>query len=55
MCYSEFHDMIDSIEAMNADVISIESSRSHGELIGSFESNTYSKGIGLGVYDIHQR
>ncbi|MFD1675772.1 5-methyltetrahydropteroyltriglutamate--homocysteine S-methyltransferase [Alicyclobacillus fodiniaquatilis] len=53
MCYSEFHDMIDAIDAMDADVISIETSRSHGELIGSFESNTYSKGIGLGVYDIH--
>jgi 5-methyltetrahydropteroyltriglutamate--homocysteine methyltransferase len=53
MCYCEFHDMIDAIEAMDADVISIETSRSHGELIGSFESNTYSQGIGLGVYDIH--
>lgn len=53
MCYCDFHDMIDSIEAMDADVISIETSKSHGELIGSFESNTYGKGIGLGVYDIH--
>ncbi|WP_410512858.1 5-methyltetrahydropteroyltriglutamate--homocysteine S-methyltransferase [Paenibacillus sp. BR2-3] len=53
MCYCEFHDMIDSIEAMDADVISIETSRSHGELIHSFEANTYNKGIGLGVYDIH--
>lgn len=53
MCYCEFHDMIDSIEAMDADVISIESSRSHGELIHSFEENTYKLGIGLGVYDIH--
>lgn len=53
MCYCEFHDMIHSIEAMDADVISIETSRSHGELIHSFELNTYEKGIGLGVYDIH--
>lgn len=53
MCYCEFHDMIHSIEAMDADVISIETSRSHGELIHSFELNTYTKGIGLGVYDIH--
>lgn len=53
MCYCEFHDMIDSIESMDADVISIETSRSHGELIHSFEENTYKLGIGLGVYDIH--
>ncbi|MGO4544637.1 5-methyltetrahydropteroyltriglutamate--homocysteine S-methyltransferase [Paenibacillus sp. 2TAB23] len=53
MCYCEFHDMIGSIEDMDADVISIETSRSHGELIQSFELNTYKLGIGLGVYDIH--
>lgn len=53
MCYCDFHDMIASIESMDADVISIETSRSHGELIGSFEEQTYSHGIGLGVYDIH--
>ncbi len=53
MCYCEFHDMIQSIVAMDADVISIETSRSHGELIQSFELNTYKQGIGLGVYDIH--
>lgn len=53
MCYCEFHDMIDSISAMDADVISIETSRSHGELIHSFEENTYGLGIGLGAYDIH--
>jgi 5-methyltetrahydropteroyltriglutamate--homocysteine methyltransferase len=53
MCYSEFHDIIDAIRALDADVISIETSRSHGELIESFENNTYDKGIGLGVYDIH--
>jgi len=53
MCYSEFNEMIDSISAMDADVISIETSRSHGELIISFEEQEYDKGIGLGVYDIH--
>lgn len=53
MCYSEFNDMIGSISAMDADVISIETSRSHGELIVSFEEQEYDKGIGLGVYDIH--
>ncbi|PZD97379.1 5-methyltetrahydropteroyltriglutamate--homocysteine S-methyltransferase [Paenibacillus sambharensis] len=53
MCYCEFHDMIDSIKQMDADVISIETSRSHGELIRSFEQETYELGIGLGVYDIH--
>jgi 5-methyltetrahydropteroyltriglutamate--homocysteine methyltransferase len=53
MCYSEFHDMIEAISALDADVISIETSRSHGELIASFEEHTYDKGIGLGVYDIH--
>lgn len=53
MCYCEFHDMIISIQAMDADVISIETSRSHGELIHSFEVHTYPLGIGLGVYDIH--
>lgn len=53
MCYSEFNDMIGSIAAMDADVISIETSRSHGELIVSFEEQSYDKGIGLGVYDIH--
>lgn len=53
MCYSEFHDIIDAIQALDADVISIESSRSHGELIYAFEEKTYPLGIGLGVYDIH--
>ncbi|MFB5661975.1 5-methyltetrahydropteroyltriglutamate--homocysteine S-methyltransferase [Alteribacillus sp. HJP-4] len=53
MCYSEFQDMIESIRALDADVISIETSRSHGELIEAFETAVYDKGIGLGVYDIH--
>ncbi|MGG0481566.1 5-methyltetrahydropteroyltriglutamate--homocysteine S-methyltransferase [Priestia megaterium] len=53
MCYSEFEKIIDAIKALDADVISIETSRSHGELIHAFEENTYNQGIGLGVYDIH--
>lgn len=53
MCYCDFSDMISSIRDMDADVISIETSRSHGELIHNFEKQTYDLGIGLGVYDIH--
>lgn len=53
MCYSSFEDIIEAIDALDADVISIETSRSHGELISSFENYQYEKGIGLGVYDIH--
>ncbi|MGM7724180.1 5-methyltetrahydropteroyltriglutamate--homocysteine S-methyltransferase [Metabacillus sp. Hm71] len=53
MCYSNFDDIIHAIDALDADVISIETSRSHGELIASFEQHHYNKGIGLGVYDIH--
>lgn len=53
MCYCEFQDIIAAIRALDADVISIEASRSHGELVSSFESETYDQGIGLGVYDIH--
>ncbi|MFB9762570.1 5-methyltetrahydropteroyltriglutamate--homocysteine S-methyltransferase [Ectobacillus funiculus] len=53
MCYSDFKNIIDAIKALDADVISIETSKSHGELIHAFEENTYDKGIGLGVYDIH--
>jgi len=53
MCYCEFQDFIGPINHLDADVISIETSRSHGELILAFNDNEYSKGIGLGVYDIH--
>lgn len=53
MCYSEVHDIIESISAMDADVISIETLRRHGELIKIFEDYVYDKGIGLGFYDIH--
>src|SRR5699024_3947973 len=53
MCYSEFQDIFEAIDGLDADVMSIETSRSHGEIIDIFEENTYEKEIGLGVYDIH--
>ncbi|ASS98076.1 MULTISPECIES: 5-methyltetrahydropteroyltriglutamate--homocysteine S-methyltransferase [Geobacillus] len=53
MCYSQFEHMMHVIDELDADVISIESSRSHGELIAAFETYEYKKEIGLGVYDIH--
>jgi 5-methyltetrahydropteroyltriglutamate--homocysteine methyltransferase len=53
MCYSEFNDIIEAIGAMDADVISIESSRSQMELLEAFESYRYPNEIGPGVYDIH--
>ena len=53
MCYCEFNNFIDPIRALDADVISLETSRSHGELIHSLKVNPYELGIGLGVYDIH--
>ncbi|AVK62820.1 5-methyltetrahydropteroyltriglutamate--homocysteine S-methyltransferase [Lactobacillus sp. CBA3606] len=53
MCYSNFADIIETIKALDADVISIETSRSHGELISAFEQTGYDQAIGLGVYDIH--
>ncbi|MCX5578874.1 5-methyltetrahydropteroyltriglutamate--homocysteine S-methyltransferase [Kaistia terrae] len=53
MCYSEFNDIIDAIAAMDADVISIETSRSKMELLDAFVSDSYPNDIGPGVYDIH--
>jgi len=53
MCYSEFNDIIDAIAAMDADVISIETSRSKMELLEAFRSYKYPNNIGPGVYDIH--
>ena len=53
MCYSEFNDMIESIGDMDADVISIETSRSQMELLDAFASYKYPNEIGPGVYDIH--
>ncbi|MCF0050062.1 5-methyltetrahydropteroyltriglutamate--homocysteine S-methyltransferase [Dyadobacter sp. LJ53] len=53
MCYSEFNDIIDSIAAMDADVITIETSRSQMELLDAFANFNYPNEIGPGVYDIH--
>ncbi|WP_345798015.1 5-methyltetrahydropteroyltriglutamate--homocysteine S-methyltransferase [Castellaniella sp. MT123] len=53
MCYSEFNDIIQAIAAMDADVITIETSRSNMELLGAFEDFAYPNDIGPGVYDIH--
>ncbi|MFC0233017.1 5-methyltetrahydropteroyltriglutamate--homocysteine S-methyltransferase [Vagococcus entomophilus] len=53
MCYAEFEDIMETIRDLDADVISIETSRSQGEIIASFEEFHYDKEIGLGVYDIH--
>nr|WP_315009019.1 5-methyltetrahydropteroyltriglutamate--homocysteine S-methyltransferase [uncultured Campylobacter sp.] len=53
MCYSEFNDIIKTIEAMDADVISIETARSGNELLRVFKSVGYKQEVGPGVYDIH--
>lgn len=53
MCYSDFHDIIEWIAKMDADVISIETSRSHMELLNVFKEFQYPNCIGPGVYDIH--
>ncbi|RGP56124.1 5-methyltetrahydropteroyltriglutamate--homocysteine S-methyltransferase [Pseudomonas abyssi] len=53
MCYSEFNDIIQSIAAMDADVITIETSRSDMELLDAFKHFEYPNEIGPGVYDIH--
>ncbi len=53
MCYSEFNDIIAAIAAMDADVITIETSRSDMELLEVFKHFNYPNEIGPGVYDIH--
>jgi len=53
MCYSEFNDIIKAIAALDADVISVESSRSDMELLEAFQDYAYPNEIGPGVYDIH--
>lgn len=53
MCYAEFNDIIKAIGAMDADVISIETSRSNMELLDAFVTYRYPNEIGPGVYDIH--
>ncbi|MDC0661269.1 5-methyltetrahydropteroyltriglutamate--homocysteine S-methyltransferase [Marinobacter sp. SS21] len=53
MCYSEFNDIIESIAELDADVITIETSRSNMELLDAFQDFDYPNEIGPGVYDIH--
>lgn len=53
MCYSEFNDIIEAVAAMDADVVSIETSRSRMELLEAFAKFRYPNQIGPGVYDIH--
>ncbi|MFO1389959.1 MAG: 5-methyltetrahydropteroyltriglutamate--homocysteine S-methyltransferase [Cellvibrio sp.] len=53
MCYSEFNDIIKAIADLDADVITIETSRSDGDLLQAFENFNYPNDIGPGVYDIH--
>jgi 5-methyltetrahydropteroyltriglutamate--homocysteine methyltransferase len=53
MCYAEFNDIIEAIARMDADVISIEASRSKMELLQAFQKFNYPNEIGPGVYDIH--
>ncbi|RXJ57674.1 5-methyltetrahydropteroyltriglutamate--homocysteine S-methyltransferase [Candidatus Marinarcus aquaticus] len=53
MCYSQFNDIIQTIEAMDADVISIETARSGNELLKIFKKVGYKQEVGPGVYDIH--
>ncbi len=53
MCYSEFNEIVEYIAAMDADVISIEASRSRMELLDAFKRFRYPNEIGPGVYDIH--
>ena len=53
MCYSEFNDILPAIAAMDADVITIETSRSDMELLRGFGDFHYPNEIGPGVYDIH--
>lgn len=53
MCYSEFADILESIQALDADSLSIEDSRSHGRLAQGLAQMHYQNGIGPGVYDVH--
>ncbi len=53
MCYSEFNEVLPFIDLMDADVITIEATRSKGEVIGAFEHYNYARQIGPGVFDVH--
>jgi 5-methyltetrahydropteroyltriglutamate--homocysteine methyltransferase len=53
MCYSEFNDILPAIIALDADVLTVETSRSNMALLDAFEEQTYPNDLGPGVYDIH--
>ncbi len=53
MCYAAYDDIIESVAAMDADVISMENSRSDGALLDTFSTHSYPNDVGPGVYDIH--
>ncbi len=53
MCYAAYDDIIDSVALMDADVISMENSRSDGALLETFRARSYPNEVGPGVYDIH--
>jgi 5-methyltetrahydropteroyltriglutamate--homocysteine methyltransferase len=53
MCYSEFNDIIEAIAALDADVITIETTRSNMQLLDAFAAFAYPNAIGPGIYDIH--
>ncbi len=53
LCYSEFGEVIDAIDGLNADVTSIEAARSRMEILPELADAGYSRGVGPGVYDIH--
>ncbi len=53
MCYSEFNEILDAIIALDADVLTIETSRSNMELLKAFEQQAYPNDLGPGIYDIH--
>lgn len=53
LCYSEFNEVIDAIDGLDADVTSIESARSRGEVVDAIDPERFERGIGPGVWDIH--
>jgi 5-methyltetrahydropteroyltriglutamate--homocysteine methyltransferase len=53
MCYSVFDDIMDTVEAMDADVITIETAKAGNRLLGVFKKVGYGKEVGPGIYDIH--
>ncbi|MEK9710996.1 MAG: 5-methyltetrahydropteroyltriglutamate--homocysteine S-methyltransferase [Thalassolituus sp.] len=53
MCYADFDDILDAIEALDADVITLETARSASALLSTLKTQPYPNGIGPGVYDIH--